>query len=181
MFTLTIACIHYTHTEYDTLLSTYPYYTAPNPLMFYTVISSGWTCGAHNIQGHVRGGMVFDRQQGTLIVPVEGIYFVYSQVHINMTHAPDNVFSGHQTFICEDSCRASAYLVSRALTDVTIGAYYHGGLFHLSAGSTIMVVSWYDRAIRAAHGSIAYQATFPNTFFGAFLVEEIQESDSPTA
>ncbi len=156
----------------------YTYYTAPNnTLKLYAIISSGWTCGARHIQGHVRGGMTFDRQRGALIVPVEGIYFVYSQVHINMTHAPDNVFSGHQTMICEGSCYPTAYLVSRGLTDITIGAYYHGGLFHLSAGSKITVVAWYDRDIRAANGSIAYQATFPNTFFGAFLVEEIH---SPT-
>ena len=148
----------------------------------YGIISVGWTCGATHprvtLPAYVRGGMIFNRSIGALVVPVEGIYFVYSQVHINVSNPTESVPTGTQMFICEEEfCRATPYLVSRALTDVTYGPYYHGGLFHLNANSTIKVAAWYDstvgRRVDPHAESIAYQAYFQNTFFGAYLVEEI--------
>ena len=120
--------------------------------------------------------MIFDRDIGALVVPVEGIYFVYSQVHVNVSNPSGVLLIGTQTFICEESrCRSTAYLVSQALTDVTYGPFYHGGLFHLNANSTIKIAAWFDAS--ASAGSLAYSAHFTNTFFGAYLVEEISADD----
>ena len=143
----------------------------------YVIISTGWSCGSTNpfipLHGYVRGGMTFDPDAGSLKVPVQGIYFVYSQVHINTTNATRNIFAGHQTMICEgEQCRSTVYVMSKALTDVTVGPFYHGGLFNLSANSTISVAAWYDRRIGPSD-TIGYRAAFQNTFLGAFLVEEI--------
>ena len=134
------------------------------------------------LPGYVRGGMTFDRETGALIVPVEGIYFVYSQVHVNVSNPSQVVPTGTQTFICEtERCRSTAYLESKALTDLTRAPYYHGGLFHLNANSTIKVAAWYDVTVGADDNplvesradSLAYYNHFTNTFFGAYLLEEI--------
>ena len=156
----------------------------PSPY-YYSIISVGWSCGSTNeravLPGYVRGGMIFDRDIGAIIVPVEGIYFVYSQVHVNISNPREVVLSGTQTFICESEsgCRTTAYLVSQALTDVTHGPFYHGGLFHLNANSTIKIAAWYDASVGEERGSradsLAYTAYFAKSFFGAFLVEEIKK------
>ena len=122
--------------------------------------------------------MTFDRDTGALKVPVEGIYFVYSQAHVNISNPSNVVLAGTQTFICEEEgCRSTVYLSSQTLTDITYGPFYHGGLFHLNANSTIKIAAWYDASIgreRNSHAdSVAYTAYFANTFMGAFLVEEI--------
>ena len=134
--------------------------------------------------------MIFDRDMGALIVPVEGIYFVYSQVHVNISNPTRVLLTGTQTIICEERrCRSTPYLMSQALTDVTYEPFYHGGLFHLNANSTIKIAAWYDaivgRDIKAPDGttvnqsadSLAYTAHFPNSFLGAYLVEEIAAKD----
>lgn len=158
----------------------YPCTIEEPSVYFYAIISVGWTCGCSYeriiLPGYVRGGMIFDRDIGALVVPVEGIYFVYSQVHVNVSNPSGVLLIGTQTFICEESrCRSTAYLVSQALTDVTYGPFYHGGLFHLNANSTIKIAAWFDAS--ASAGSLAYSAHFTNTFFGAYLVEEISADD----
>lgn len=126
--------------------------------------------------------MIFDRDIGAIIVPVEGIYFVYSQVHINISNPQDVVLSGTQTFICENQrgCRTTRYLVSQALTDVTYEPFYHGGLFHLNANSTIKIAAWYDQSVGGGDDSradsVAYTAYFSDSFFGAFLVEKVERT-----
>ena len=124
--------------------------------------------------------MVFDRDEGTLKVPVEGVYFVYSQVHVsarNMTGAV--VLLGTQTLICEHShCRETTYMLSRGSTDEGDGPFYHGGLFQLNANSTIKIAA-FGKADNSHIGSLAYETYFANTFMGAYLVEEIvTEEDS---
>lgn len=128
--------------------------------------------------------MIFDRELGALIVPVEGIYFVYSQVHINVSNPTQVLLAGTQTYICEtERCRTPS-LESKALTDITRAPYYHGGLFHLTANSTIKIAAWYDIHVAAddnprveSHAdSLAYYNHFTNTFFGAYLVDEIDSN-----
>lgn len=157
--------------------------TIDNPsTLFYSIISVGWTCGAiHDrvmLPGYVRGGMIFDRDIGALVVPVEGVYFVYSQVHVNVSNPNQVLVTGTQTMICEtERCRSTSYILSQALTDDTYGPFYHGGLFYLNANSTIKIAAWYDptigRRVDPHAESLAYTSHFTNTFFGAYLVEEV--------
>ena len=130
------------------------------------------------LPGYVRGGMIFDRDIGALVVPVEGVYFVYSQVHVNVSNPNQVLVTGTQTMICEtERCRSTSYILSQALTDDTYGPFYHGGLFYLNANSTIKIAAWYDptigRRVDPHAESLAYTSHFTNTFFGAYLVEEV--------
>ena len=121
--------------------------------------------------------MVFLRETGELVVPVEGIYFVYSQVHVEVTNSTSNlVLVGIQTIMCpqQGSCRPTTSMLSEALTDPTTEPFYHGGLFHLTANSTISIAT-FGRVNGTHVNSLAYKTYFANTFMGAFLVEEFSE------
>lgn len=120
--------------------------------------------------------MVFDRKTGELIVPVKGIYFVYSQIHVEVTNASSLVLAGTQTIICpqQGGCRPTTSMLSEVLSDITTEPFYHGGLFHLSANSTIRIAA-FGRVDGTHVDSLAYKTYFANTFMGAFLVEEVEE------
>ena len=123
--------------------------------------------------------MVFIRDTGELIVPVDGIYFVYSQVHVEVTNTTNMVLAGTQTIICpsQGRCRPTTSMLTEMLTDLTTEPFYHGGLFHLTANSTISIAT-FGRVNGTHVDSLAYKTYFANTFMGAFLVEEFEE-ESP--
>ena len=154
-------------------------------VQFYSNITVGWSCGSTIISptsfpGYVRGGMVFDQDTGELIVPVKGIYFVYSQVHVEVGNSSSLVLAGTQTIICpqQGRCRPTTSMLTEVLTDVTTEPFYHGGLFQLSANSTVRIAA-FGRVNGTHVDSLAYKTYFASTFMGAFLVEEIEEISTP--
>jgi hypothetical protein len=154
------------------------YVTDPT-VQFYSNITVGWSCGSTIISptsfpGYVRGGMVFHRDTGELVVPVEGIYFVYSQVHVDIGNASNLVLAGIQTIICpqQGRCRPTTSMLTETFLDTTTEPFYHGGLFHLQANSTIRIAA-FGRVNGSHVDSLAYRTYFANTFLGAYLVEEI--------
>ena len=125
---------------------------------------------------------MFDRTTGELIVPVKGIYFVYSQVHMEVTNASSLVCAGTQTIICpqQGSCRPTISMLSEVLTDLTTEPFYHGGLFTLNANSTIRIAA-FGRVNNTHVSSLAYKTYYANTFMGAFLVHKIEEAPTQGA
>ena len=149
-------------------------------MKYYSNITVGWSCGLTipmPFPGYVSGGMVFNRTTGELIVPVKGVYFIYSQVHMEVTNTSNLMCAGTQTIICpqQGSCRPTISMLSEVLTDLTSEPFYHGGLFRLNANSTIRIAA-FGRVNGTHVSSLAYKTYFANTFMGAFLVQEIEES-----
>ena len=124
------------------------------------ILSAGWSCDEGR-NGHVLGGMKYNSVNGFLKVPVEGIYFVYSQILLNITsHDGSSTKLGHMTVKCscgdESNCYCYSMEKNLAYTDDMDqdfmrsyttwnkgslgGSKYQGGLFHLTAGDYIAVV-----------------------------------------
>lgn len=132
------------------------------------IVSDEWLCNNKYTRAHVAGGMTFI--DGFLKVPYDGVYFIYSQVSMEVKNSTQNdskppVVMGHNTMICEcsdkeeldKSCKCYTeesnsqkqlsslknrlYLQSESQSIGAIkGTHFHGGLFHLTANSYISIV-----------------------------------------
>jgi len=94
--------------------------------------------------------------QGLIIVPRTGHYFIYSQMYYNdaRTHV-----MAHHTYINNEKVMES---VASAITDSTKdNTRYHGGVFLLRANDTVSVRIPYIRH---------YYMKSDASFFGAFLL-----------
>ena len=126
--------------------------------------------------------MSYDRESGFLQVPVDGIYFVYSQVLME-TDSEEPVQYGHSTVSCtcdEDcTCHEMATVNGRELsvyrngdeymtsfTRGSGGTNYHGGLFSLSNNSYIAIVGHYNELGNIDHINLGSS----EAFFGAYLI-----------
>lgn len=149
------------------------YVTDTGP-MYYINLTMWWTCRSSFFHGYVRGGMVFDRETGELIVPVTGIYFVYSQVHLEISNSSNLIVAGTKTAMCphRQPCSSTPLMRTEVFTDVSSDPFYHGGLFNLTANSTISIAA-FGRVNGTIVDSLAYKTYFAHTFLGAYLVEEL--------
>ncbi|XP_019857348.1 PREDICTED: uncharacterized protein LOC109585650 [Amphimedon queenslandica] len=157
------------------------------------ILSAGWSCDKGR-NGHVLGGMKYNSKNGFLRVPVEGIYFLYSQILLNITsHDGPSTKLGHMTVRCEckdESNDCYCYSMEKNLAYTNPGndmdgdfmrsyttwnkgsaggSKYQGGLFHLTAGDYIAVVPvTQDNPDNDPNLSII--ARDVDSFFGAYYV-----------
>lgn len=147
--------------------------------------------------------MKYNDENGFLKVPVEGIYFIYSQILMNVS-SPDSsrpIKLGHMTVhcTCDDRSQLSddcyCYSMQNTLPynddaeglmrsyswnmESSGGSTYHGGLFHLTANSYIAIVPVIpDRG----NPQLSVIAQTTDSFFGAFYVTGLNPpSPSPTS
>ena len=144
------------------------------------IISKNWQCksdGQWNT-AHVQGGMHFNRNTGFLTLPVNGTYFIYSQILFTIKQTNTSnilpIRMGHRTVACdaEDTCAMSPFgtphLESYAYPyddSSNQDVHYHGGLFFFRAGTKIAIVSLYNHT-----ATLQYRAAWERSFMGAFLV-----------
>ena len=144
------------------------------------IITKGWRCNPSRRMNtaHVQGGMKFDGRSGFLILPVSGVYFIYSQVLFTITQEDASntvpIKMGHKTVVCrpEHTCEmaypGTVHMESYASPyddALNRDVHYHGGLFFFHAGTKIAIVALYDDRV-----SLGYRATWEGSFMGAFLV-----------
>lgn len=137
--------------------------------------------------------MKYNTDNGFLKVPADGVYFVYSQIFLNVTSpdssSPTNL--GHMTVKCtckeetqidsDDDC--NCYSVENTLPYIgsmpenLMHSYsqnrasrgsstYHGGLFQLTANDYIAVVP----VVPSSKAKLSIIAKTTDSFFGAFYV-----------
>lgn len=140
---------------------------------------------------HVLGGMKYNTQNGFIKIPTDGMYYVYSQILMNISSPDSNrpTKLGHITVkcTCEDETQLDGYCYCYSMQDSipynddnenlmrsyswdkesSGGSTYHGGLFHLTANSYIGIVP-----VIPDKGSpqLSILATTIDSFFGAFYV-----------
>ena len=144
---------------------------------------------------------MFNRTSGFVTLPLNGTYFLYSQVQFkietNFTK-PDRV--GYRTVVCipppHGYCTTPGALTGQGspymetlpqdqYVEGTSNALFHGGVFHLPANSQVGLVAYYSRSLRQKYGSssndggggeetgLGYRATWYHSYLGVFLVDEI--------
>lgn len=162
------------------------------------IISAGWSCSTFR-KGHTLGGMSYNTKTGFLKVPVEGIYFIYSQVLVQVQEPvsiqtyPEPVKMGHRTVICkceneemlDDSCscfsseedqhvmndvRSYPYMESYSHFNGIGGSNYHGGLFKLTANSYISIIPHFPE-MNTPRTTITVE--YIKSFFGGFFVSPL--------
>ena len=154
----------------------------------YPVLSAKWSCD-DSASGSIKGGMSYDSATGFLKVPVDGAYFLYSQIIVRGTTQA----LGHSTVLCKcegkadcmcttDDSSSSVSKTSSAevqefmqglqsgTTDVS--SNYHGGIRHLKAGDQIALIPPVQYS-----GSYTYLKQQTKAFFGAFLVSKLPEKE----
>lgn len=158
----------------------------------YSVLTEDWKCtpDARNpsAYGRVHGGMAFNKTTGFLRLPVDGIYFVYSQIVFKIDNLDVPFSIKHQTVACipnhgctsPDSGATQTYVetVDRYLGNVSQDAEstYHGTLLHFPAGTQVALVTFKPEDLLSTVRSdrdVFVDATWHRTFMGAFLVESI--------
>lgn len=149
--------------------------------------------------------MKYNPNNGFLKVPVEGIYFLYSQILLNITsHDGPSTKLGHMTVRCtcgDESNNCYCYNMEKnlAYTNPGIdmdqnfmrsyttwnkgssgGSKYQGGLFHLTAGDYIAVVPVIQDD-RDNDPNLSIIARTYDSFFGAYYVTGLKAPvSSPT-
>ena len=149
------------------------------------VLSANLSCDSGR-NGHVVGGMKYNEASGFLQVPTDGIYFIYSQILISTDDSSASKL-GHMTVkcSCEDICNCYDIQNYVSYNDDTFnimnsysgsaGSNYHGGLFHLKAGSYVGVI-----AVKPKSGSINMVAENSKSFFGGYFVTGLSPIQSPS-
>lgn len=147
------------------------------------IISKNWACNKDNTirmaGGFVQGGMSFNKDTGFLLLPLDGVYFVYSQVVFSATDVSSGqtISMGHRTVVCRPgdlSCGPGMPLLetisypARAPDRSVLSSYYHGGLLSATAGTQIAVAGWYDPNLQDR--SLQIDMHWSHSYLGAFLV-----------
>ena len=172
------------------------------------ILSAGWTCDS-TYKGHILGGMQYNSVNGFLKVPVKGIYFVYSQVLLNIS-SPNTVPNtngavyepvklGHSTVSCQ--CNNEKKIIFPCFC-----AKLQGGITYnnFKAKSMMESYSWYHGLGGTSYQGALFeldansyiavvpkvpdigspkfniQATNINSFFGAFFVTGLTPPPSPS-
>ena len=127
----------------------------------------------------MQGGMSYSKETGFLLLPVDGVYFVYSQVMFSATDMTSGqaISMGHRTVVCrpeDSSCGPSTPLLetmsypARAPDGSALSSFYHGGLLSATAGTQIGVAGWYDTKLQDR--SLQIDMHWSHSYLGAFLV-----------
>ena len=151
----------------------------------YPVLSAKWSCD-DSASGLIKGGMSYNPTTGFLRVPVDGAYFLYSQIIVrNTTQA-----LGHSTVLCKCAGKASCVCTTDDSSSISktssaevqefmqslqsgtddVSSNYHGGIRYLKAGDQIALIPPVQYS-----GSYTYLKQQTKAFFGAFLVSKLPE------
>ena len=128
----------------------------------------------------MQGGMSYNKETGFLLLPVDGMYFVYSQVMFSARNVPSSqvVKMGHRTVVCrpgDSSCGPSTPMMesmsypSRAADGNALSSHYHGGVLSATAGTQVAVAGWYDTNL--PDGSLLIDTHWSHSYMGAFLIQ----------
>ena len=128
----------------------------------------------------MQGGMSYNKRTGFLLLPVDGLYFVYSQVMYSATNVPSGkvVKMGHRTVVClpeDPNCGPATVMMetmsypARATDNSAYNSYYHGGILSATAGTQIAVAGWYDTNL--PDNSLRINTHWSHSFMGAFLIQ----------
>lgn len=155
----------------------------------YPVLTKGWSC-LEQVNGYIKGGMSYSSQTGFLTVPVDGLYFVYSQITVNTTEP-----LGHVTFVCScvesspdcdclsddgtiTSSKVKEFLSSNQPANQDFSSNYHGSVKYLEADSQLALIPPLSYS-----GEYTYFAEWTQAYFGAFLISQLptqaQDAVSP--
>ena len=133
--------------------------------------------------------MIFNRTSGFLTLPVSGIYYLYSQVHMTVvTNFTKGIRLGHKTVVCSprrncntiqeaaESTSLPAHLQSYSgLHTDKFAGHFHGGLFHFPAGTHVGIVTFWPshRVMTDANITLElkFSALWQESFLGAYLVD----------
>lgn len=150
------------------------------------ILSKNWACNKDQIPrqagGFVQGGMSYNKDTGYLLLPVDGIYFIYSQVMFSAKNASNGqtIMMGHRTVVCRpdsSSCGPTTALLETmsypaiATDKSTLDSYYHGGLLNAVAGTQIALAGWYDNNLQ--NGNLLIDTHWSHSYMGAFLVQSL--------
>ena len=132
--------------------------------------------------------MSYNKTTGFLRVPVSGYYNVYSQVLLEPSNISSAKMFGHYTSSCtcpdhNTNCQCSlletgvGYIADKTqknlLASTTFNtraqSNYHGGVFHLEAGTYLGILVNLKSNPQA---SVKFNTYFENSFIGAFLISE---------
>ncbi|KAL2094193.1 hypothetical protein ACEWY4_008912 [Coilia grayii] len=139
---------------------------------------SDWTTSSHrlrwnNVDGQViEDGLMHLTPDGEIVVPKDGLYFVYSQVYFQLTPSqpPGRNLNFFQTIYKRTSACSQPVPISKAregpCLDPTFNTQlfssHQGALFHLRKGDKLTLSVWDMSAVRLLQDS---------TYFGAFMVK----------
>ena len=141
----------------------------------YSVVSKKWFCDSKFASAHTLGGMHFDRLTGYLTVPVTGVYFVYSQLHLVVRGDVDTERTlKHRTvFSCNYNLHPEIKMESLSSFNTSGGLQptYQGGVFRLNAGQCIGVTVGYGSAISDL-SNYMIKSHLTRSFMGAYLVSK---------
>ncbi len=161
------------------------------------MITRSWKCGAHrknNPFGIISGGMVFNRSSGYLILPKDGVYYIYSHVQFKLQDSDKTYETAARMAACipGEECTMDEFFYTK-LTEsggtVTQHNYkrtpgegehglYQGGLFHFPAGTRIMILAKdpkfrLPRREQNLPDKLLTSVLKEKSYMGAYLVQEI--------
>ena len=122
--------------------------------------------------------MNFNRTTGYLTLPVDGIYYIYSQVQFSSNSAASIYMSygtlvytpGHPELKTVAGPRRYLESYGRPYAGSMVKATFnHGGLIHLPAGAQVGIAAHYD----TRGDSLGFSGAPEDSFMGAFLVNEV--------
>ena len=125
----------------------------------------GWSCQYH---GHVHGGM--KAENGSIVIPFDGIYLVYSQVKIYYDgQGHEGIHYGHSTVLSYPNNSKLKVLqgTNTGNTRKTFSSHHQSGLFYIPKGAKIHVDLWQKSKLSIAN-DIRYDPE--STYLGAYYV-----------
>ena len=133
--------------------------------------------------------MKFNRTMGYLTLPVDGIYYIYSNVQFSSNTVASNIVMEYDTLVYTPNhpklltgSRPVSYLESygrpHAAGSKVKATFNHAGLFHLPAGAQVSIAARYDTNAIKKNESLWFSGYSRVSFMGAFLVEEVPFDES---
>lgn len=162
----------------------------------YVVVTKNWQCGAHtrnNPFGIISGGMAFNRSSGFLVLPKDGVYFIYSHVQFRLLETTDETYETVARMaacvpdgVCEMTSPSRFPKLTESGSSITRHSHshridganglYQGGLFHFPAGTRIAILAKdmkYNRGGRVRDKPDLFTSlSREDSYFGAYLVQE---------
>lgn len=139
----------------------------------FTVASRDWSCSkmSHgNSDAFVRGGVSYNSTTGYLTVPVTGIYFLYSQLHLivnNISAVQTRTLRHHTVRKVNNFSYPLMKSYVPLQNQAVLAPTYQGGLFRLKAGESFAITVYYN-GVTDPSSVFKYQ----ESFVGVYLVSK---------